>query len=89
MAGNLIRSGFDSKSKEFTGVFEAVPNGKTVLYVNREYNYPSGVNIEVYPSGLGIKVEEKETNFFEIRYEGSENLILMVKVTADFGVNQE
>lgn len=37
-------------SKDYTAKYEATPNGKTILFYNKEYNYPNGYILDVYPS---------------------------------------
>ncbi len=41
-AGTLISSKYDPESKLFTATYEAAPNGVTILFLNKKYNYPDG-----------------------------------------------
>jgi hypothetical protein len=40
---------FNRTTNRFTGIYNAVPQGVTVLYLSNEINYPKGYAITVIP----------------------------------------
>lgn len=49
IAGELHREQFDFTTKHYVANFTATPNGESILFYSREYNYPKGYDIELVP----------------------------------------
>jgi hypothetical protein len=63
---------FNRTTNRFTGIYNAVPQGVTVLYLSNEINYPKGYAITVIPEkSLEITKIDKKGNYLNLKYLGT------------------
>lgn len=44
-AGELVQENYDFKTHNYFAVYNAAPGGKSILYLNKNLNYPNGFEV--------------------------------------------
>jgi hypothetical protein len=70
---------YDSATKDYVLVFFP-GSGKSIVFANRELNYPNGLSINVSPKD-SLVIEEVEPGYFELQAaEGKQNTRVMLSI---------
>lgn len=80
VAGILRDESYNRETKYFRASYEAEPDKASILYLNKEWNYPKGFDVQLQPKNL-LTFEEVQTNYLEIKYHGTETKLIQVVVT--------
>jgi hypothetical protein len=64
LAGEVISWQYDNKTRDFSLNYYP-SNGTTIIYANRQDNYPNGIAVNILPRDA-VSITEPEPNYFHV-----------------------